>query len=45
MIPAPDEPVSRIWAEAPTEEEAQELAERYQKLVEEVVADGTDNGE
>ena len=38
VIPAPDEPSSRIWAEAPTAAEADELADRYALIVEDVVA-------
>ena len=41
VIPAPDEPVSRIWAEAPTRAEAEDLADRYARIVEDVVAEGT----
>lgn len=38
VIPAPDEPSCRIWAEGPTLAEAEELAERYARIVEDVVA-------
>ncbi len=43
VIPAPDEPISRIWAEAPSEQEAAALADQYQGLVEEVVTEGRDD--
>jgi mannose-1-phosphate guanylyltransferase/phosphomannomutase len=39
VIPAPDEPLCRIWAEAPSMAEAEELADRYARVVEEIVAD------
>lgn len=42
VIPAPDEPLTRIWAEGPTQEDAAALAERYATVVAEVVAEGTD---
>jgi mannose-1-phosphate guanylyltransferase/phosphomannomutase len=42
VIPAPDEPVSRIWAEAPTRAEADDLADRYARIVEDVVAEGAE---
>ena len=35
VIPAPDEPLCRIWAEGPTLVEAEELADRYARIVEE----------
>jgi mannose-1-phosphate guanylyltransferase/phosphomannomutase len=38
VIPAPDEPLCRIWAEAPSMAEAEELADRYARVVEEIVA-------
>jgi mannose-1-phosphate guanylyltransferase/phosphomannomutase len=37
VIPLADEPACRIWAEAPTREEAEALADRYVHLVEAVV--------
>ena len=37
VIPLADEPACRIWAEAPTKEEAEALADRYVSLVETVV--------
>ena len=37
VIPAPDEPLCRIWAEAPSRTEAETLAARYAALVREVV--------
>ena len=40
VIPAPDEPMCRIWAEAPTLTETEELADRYARIVEDVVAHG-----
>ena len=42
VIPAPDEPLTRIWAEGPTDEDADALAERYATVVAEVVAEGAD---
>ena len=42
VIPAPDEPLTRIWAEGPTDEVADALAERYATVVAEVVAEGAD---
>lgn len=33
VIPLPDEPVCRIWAEAPSDAEADALAERYVAIV------------
>lgn len=40
VIPAPDDPVTRIWAEAATRAEAETLADRYATVVAEVVAEG-----
>jgi mannose-1-phosphate guanylyltransferase/phosphomannomutase len=40
VIPHPDEPSSRIWAEGPTLEDSMELANRFGELVERVVAEG-----
>jgi mannose-1-phosphate guanylyltransferase/phosphomannomutase len=37
VIPYPDEPLCRVWAEAPTPSEAEALAARYAALVREVV--------
>jgi mannose-1-phosphate guanylyltransferase / phosphomannomutase len=37
VIPHPDEPLSLIWAEAPTEDESRALAARFVALVERVV--------
>ena len=37
VIPYPDEPLCRIWAEAPTRSEAEALAARYAALVADVV--------
>ena len=39
VIPHPDEPLSLVWAEAPTPEESDELAQKFVSLVEEVVAE------
>jgi mannose-1-phosphate guanylyltransferase/phosphomannomutase len=44
VIPLPDEPVCRIWAEAPSDAAAEELAERYVAIVAEAV-EGDDDGE
>jgi phosphomannomutase len=38
VIPDPDRPVSRVWAEAPTHEDSAALADRFATLVERVVA-------
>lgn len=38
VIPLPDEPMSRVWAEAPTIDDAEALADRWADIVEEVVA-------
>jgi mannose-1-phosphate guanylyltransferase / phosphomannomutase len=38
VIPSPDEPECTIWAEGPSQEEANELAEDYAALVDRVVA-------
>jgi mannose-1-phosphate guanylyltransferase / phosphomannomutase len=43
VIPAPDEPLCRVWAEAPTSAEAEDLADRYARMVEEIVTRGTQN--
>jgi mannose-1-phosphate guanylyltransferase/phosphomannomutase len=40
VIPYPDEPLCRVWAEAPTHAEAEALAGRYAALVAEVVDAG-----
>ena len=37
VIPYPDEPMCRVWAEGPTPTEAEELADRYAHAVTEVV--------
>ncbi|MDQ4125472.1 MAG: mannose-1-phosphate guanyltransferase, partial [Actinomycetota bacterium] len=42
MIPYPDEPLCRVWAEAPSRAEAEALAGRYAALVAEVVDGGPD---
>ena len=41
VIPYPDEPLCRVWAEAPTRAEAEALAGRYAALVAEVVDAGS----
>jgi mannose-1-phosphate guanylyltransferase/phosphomannomutase len=41
VIPYADGPVCRVWAEAPTAAEAQELADRYARMVQAVVTKGT----
>lgn len=38
VIPLPDEPACRIWAEAPSDTEAEELVERWARVVEDVVS-------
>jgi mannose-1-phosphate guanylyltransferase/phosphomannomutase len=38
VIPLPDEPLCRVWAEAPTDAAAHELADRYVSIVEEAIA-------
>jgi mannose-1-phosphate guanylyltransferase/phosphomannomutase len=40
VIPHPDEPVCRIWAEGSTAEEAEELAGSYVRMIESVIEDG-----
>ena len=40
VVPLPDEPVCRVWAEGATEERAEEVAARYAALVEEAIARG-----
>jgi mannose-1-phosphate guanylyltransferase/phosphomannomutase len=40
VIPHPDEPLSLVWAEAPTETESEDLADRFVQLVERVVYEG-----
>jgi mannose-1-phosphate guanylyltransferase/phosphomannomutase len=40
VIPHPERPACRVWAEAPSTSEAESLAERYAAMVEEVVAEG-----
>ena len=42
VIPAPDEPLCRIWAEGPSVTDAEELADRYAQIVEDVVARGAE---
>jgi mannose-1-phosphate guanylyltransferase/phosphomannomutase len=42
VIPAPDEPLSRIWAEGPSLADAEALADRYARIVEDVVARGAE---
>jgi mannose-1-phosphate guanylyltransferase/phosphomannomutase len=37
VIPHPDEPLCRIWAEAPSAEEAEALAAEYVRIIESVV--------
>ena len=37
VIPLPDEPLCRIWAEAPTDAGAEELADRYVSMVQEAI--------
>jgi mannose-1-phosphate guanylyltransferase/phosphomannomutase len=39
IIPYPDEPLCKIWAEAPTLQEAESLAGTYASMVEDVVAE------
>lgn len=40
VIPVPDEPVCRVWAEAPTPAAAEALADRFVALVEDAVVGG-----
>ena len=42
VIPHPDEPVCRIWAEGPTAQEADDLAGQYVRMIESVIE--TDGG-
>ena len=42
VIPYPDQPACRVWAEAPTRGEAEELVARYAALVREVVDGNVD---
>jgi mannose-1-phosphate guanylyltransferase/phosphomannomutase len=35
VIPVPDEPVCRVWAEGPTRAESEAVADRYAAIVEE----------
>jgi mannose-1-phosphate guanylyltransferase/phosphomannomutase len=42
IIPAPDEPLCRVWAEGPTAADAEALADRYARIVEDVVAHGAE---
>ena len=42
VLPAPDEALTRVWAESDTEEGADRLADRYKELVEEAVAESVD---
>jgi mannose-1-phosphate guanylyltransferase/phosphomannomutase len=42
VIPAPDEPLCRIWAEGPTVADAEDLADRYARIVEDVVTQGAE---
>jgi mannose-1-phosphate guanylyltransferase/phosphomannomutase len=44
VIPHPDEPLSLIWAEAPSAEESEALVRRFAALVEEVVAEAEAEG-
>ena len=37
VIPHPDEPLCRVWAEAESPEEAEAIAERYARTVQDVV--------
>ena len=40
IIPLTDQPLCRVWAEAPSATEAEELAGRYARLIEEIVGEG-----
>jgi mannose-1-phosphate guanylyltransferase/phosphomannomutase len=42
VVPYPDEPMCRVWAEAPTVAGAAELAERFTAMVGRVVSEGVD---
>jgi mannose-1-phosphate guanylyltransferase / phosphomannomutase len=39
VLPDPAEPLVHVYAEAPTQEEAEQLEERYIALVEGIIAD------
>lgn len=45
VIPLPDDPVCRVWAEAPERDEADALADRFADLVQQVVDRGTVQGD
>ena len=45
VIPFPDDPLCGIWAEAPTKQQAEELADRYAGLVERAAAHTGDAGD
>jgi mannose-1-phosphate guanylyltransferase/phosphomannomutase len=38
VIPDPDEPVFHIWAEGEDEQESEQLARKYQDMLEEIVS-------
>ena len=40
VIPAPDEPLCKVYAEGPSAADAEALADRYARVVEEIVSDG-----
>ena len=42
VLPAPDQPLTRVWAEGDTSEGAEHLADRYAELVKEVVEEDID---
>jgi mannose-1-phosphate guanylyltransferase / phosphomannomutase len=44
VIPLADEPLCRIWAEGRTDEEANELADHYAKIVEGIAEEGLGTG-
>ncbi|HVF52974.1 MAG TPA: sugar phosphate nucleotidyltransferase [Actinomycetota bacterium] len=45
VLPYPDDPECGIWAEAPSAEEAEELASRFEAIVESVVSEEAGGGE
>ena len=38
VIPVPDEPICRVWAEGPTAEAAEQMVDRYAALVAEAAS-------
>jgi mannose-1-phosphate guanylyltransferase/phosphomannomutase len=42
VLPAPDEALTRVWAESDTEDGADRLADRYMELVKQAVAEDVD---